>query len=181
MESELRQAIKDLGNAGIVVNLRYYVTADDEFVEGSDHEQIRDFSSNSSHDIEKEGEDATISAAARSSVPPASSEGPNVIQANKLGNVPPIGPSTETSNGLSTAVNDKHHAYPPPPPISTLHTGRPDIHVILKEAQSKAKGEVGVAVCGPVGLASTTRRSVAQLESTKSGKGIYLHAESFGW
>jgi ferric-chelate reductase len=60
--------------------------------------------------------------------------------------------------------------------------GRPDIERILTEISGQAKGETGVAVCGPLGMNATTRRAVAKLQSPKWGrKSIYLHVEGFSW
>ena len=63
--------------------------------------------------------------------------------------------------------------------MTTIQSGRPDLKEIIKEAQGKADGEIGVAVCGPVELTAETRRVVAGLDW--KGGSIYLHAESFGW
>ncbi|OCL13763.1 ferric reductase-like protein like transmembrane component [Glonium stellatum] len=63
---------------------------------------------------------------------------------------------------------------------SRFRTGRPDTHSILFDAQSRADGEMGVAVCGPMGLSTSVRMQVTSLIS-KTKPGIYLHAESFGW
>jgi len=63
----------------------------------------------------------------------------------------------------------------------TVKTGRPDVMEIIKERQGRmeGRGDLGVAVCGPVGLIAETSRVVAHLEG--KGAGISLHAEGFGW
>ncbi|KAN0108767.1 Ferric reductase NAD binding domain containing protein [Hyaloscypha variabilis] len=63
----------------------------------------------------------------------------------------------------------------------SMQTGRPNLNSIIAEAQKKGQehGEMGVAVCGPVGLTAETRRVVTRLKG--KGREIYLHAESFGW
>ena len=65
---------------------------------------------------------------------------------------------------------------------ATTEYGRPDIQRILTELSNKAAGEMGVAVCGPLGMNAATRRAVAKLQSHKSGsQSIYLHVEGFSW
>jgi ferric-chelate reductase len=65
---------------------------------------------------------------------------------------------------------------------ATAEVGRPDIQKILAELSDKAKGEMGVAVCGPLSMNAATRRAVAKLQSHKWDKpSIYLHVEGFSW
>ena len=65
---------------------------------------------------------------------------------------------------------------------TTTEYCRPDIQRILTELSDKTKGEMGVAVCGPLGMNAATRRAVAKLQSHKwDGKSIYLHVEGFSW
>ena len=65
---------------------------------------------------------------------------------------------------------------------TTTEYCRPDIQRILTELSDKAKGEMGVAVCGPLGMNAATRRAVAKLQSHKRDtQGIYLHVEGFSW
>ena len=65
---------------------------------------------------------------------------------------------------------------------ATTEYGRPDIRRILTELSDKAKGEMGVAVCGPLSMNAATRRAVAKLQSHKwDGQSIYLHVEGFSW
>jgi ferric-chelate reductase len=60
--------------------------------------------------------------------------------------------------------------------------GRPDVKALLKNARAQLKGEMGVAVCGPLSLSTAVRNYVAAMELGKEvGEGIYLHVETFGW
>jgi ferric-chelate reductase len=48
---------------------------------------------------------------------------------------------------------------------------------------AQAEGETGVAVCGPLGLSTAVRMTVASLTGRKTTDvhGIYLHVEGFSW
>lgn len=63
--------------------------------------------------------------------------------------------------------------------VAIFRRGRPEIHTLIAEAQERAGTEIGVAVCGPLGMTCATRRAVAGLE--QGDRGIYLHTESFGF
>jgi ferric-chelate reductase len=54
---------------------------------------------------------------------------------------------------------------------------------IMSDLISRAEGEIGVAVCGPLGLSTTCRMAAASLSGGRgtAGKGIYLHVEGFCW
>jgi ferric-chelate reductase len=71
-------------------------------------------------------------------------------------------------------------------PVS-IGTGRPDLRAILDINLRLARGETGVAVCGPQGLMAETRTLVAELSDERAaGKGtgaygVALFAEGFGW
>lgn len=51
----------------------------------------------------------------------------------------------------------------------------------------EARGETGIAVCGPLGLSSDVRTMVARCSDERAvhkgtgAQGIYLPAECFGW
>jgi ferric-chelate reductase len=68
-----------------------------------------------------------------------------------------------------------------------VNTGRPDLRAILDRNLRLARGETGVAVCGPQGLMARTRCLVAELsdergcEKGTGAYGIELFGEGFGW
>ncbi|KAG4032197.1 hypothetical protein MFRU_007g01090 [Monilinia fructicola] len=72
-------------------------------------------------------------------------------------------------------------------PCAVFHSGRPDFHPLIGELLEKAEGETGIAVCGPLGLNSKVRTTVARCSNDRAvhkgtgAQGIYLHAEGFGW
>jgi ferric-chelate reductase len=69
----------------------------------------------------------------------------------------------------------------------TVSTGRPDLRAILDRNLSLARGETGVAVCGPQGLMARTRCVVAALSDERGSEkgtgahGVSLFGEGFGW
>jgi len=72
-------------------------------------------------------------------------------------------------------------------PCAIFQSGRPDFHPLLGELLVKAEGETGIAVCGPLGLSSNVRTTVAKCSNDRAvhkgtgAQGIFLHAEGFGW
>jgi ferric-chelate reductase len=68
-----------------------------------------------------------------------------------------------------------------------VHSGRPDIKSLLWKLLEQANGEIGVGVCGPLGLSSGVRNIVATASDARGvhkgtgAEGIYLHVECFGW
>ncbi|KAK0869765.1 ferric-chelate reductase Frp1 [Friedmanniomyces endolithicus] len=63
-------------------------------------------------------------------------------------------------------------------PCATVVTGRPAMKAIVPDLALQAQGELGVAVCGPLGLSTAVRNTVA-VSMVK--RPIYLHVEGFGW
>jgi ferric-chelate reductase len=72
-------------------------------------------------------------------------------------------------------------------PSVSLLSGRPDLRGIMERSLRLARGETGVAVCGPVGLMSRTRTVVAELSDERGAEkgtgayGVCLFGEGFGW
>ncbi|KXT05848.1 hypothetical protein AC578_1031 [Pseudocercospora eumusae] len=66
-----------------------------------------------------------------------------------------------------------------------FYSGRPDLREVLETLLDGADGESGVAVCGPIGLVSTTRNMLVRLSDERAihkgtgAQGCYLHAETF--
>ena len=160
--NELRQAEEALVVAGVGLVVRIHVTADEGFVEASEGD------GSGSQGCQCEGECSCIS----NSPPASSSENNDKTKIREIEEKKPESIAHQKQDGNPPIYQSRT-------PNTTIQAGRPNIHAILTEIQSRATGEMGVAVCGPVGLAASTRRSVASLEGKR--KGIYLHAESFGW
>ena len=87
----------------------------------------------------------------------------------------------------ATPTPDPTHTPPSISTISTLHTGRPEIYSLLSTALSRATGETGIGVCGPLGLNARVRTEVVKISNDRAmhkgtgAQGIYLHVEGFGW
>jgi ferric-chelate reductase len=69
----------------------------------------------------------------------------------------------------------------------SLCSARPDFNGLLGKCLDEAQGETAVAVCGPLGMSSAVRWTVAAASDARavhkgsSAEGIYLHVECFGW
>ncbi|CZR60757.1 related to ferric reductase (metalloreductase) [Phialocephala subalpina] len=85
------------------------------------------------------------------------------------------------SSKSSTAADEKSAppAYKAKTDIAVFRAGRPDIRIVIAEAQERAGTKIGVAVCGPLGMTVATRRAAARLQ--RGDRDIYLHVESFGF
>jgi ferric-chelate reductase len=171
ISDELRCAGDELRKAGIDLKVRVFVTADEEFVEdsASGGEESRDYSTKTCH--------CKVECACISNSPQiAPSTEPKILQPRE---------EFETQSLSKVALDEKSKDQPPSygrrGERLTIKTGRPDLRKVVMDCQGKRNRgeELGVAVCGPIGLTSETRRVVARLEG--KGAGIYLHAESFGW
>ncbi|KAL7269290.1 ferric-chelate reductase Frp1 [Rhizina undulata] len=74
-----------------------------------------------------------------------------------------------------------------PLPFAALQSGRPNLKPLIWGVLDKAKGETGIAVCGPLGLSSSVRTTVAVVSDERGAskgtgaEGIYLHCEGFHW
>lgn len=139
---------------GIGLNVRVFVTADEEFVEG--------------------GEGDIPSARGKCDISKSSPESSPSIEAEEI-----EGQEASTEVATEKTAKEELPPYSRRSSRTTMQAGRPDLKRVIREAQEKAEGELGVAVCGPVGLTAETRRVVACFEG--KGRGIYLHVESFGW
>jgi NAD(P)H-flavin reductase len=68
-----------------------------------------------------------------------------------------------------------------------VESGRPQLKARLWDLLDHAKGETSVAVCGPPGLVSSVRNTVATVSEQRGSnkgtgaEGVYLHAEGFAW
>ena len=71
-------------------------------------------------------------------------------------------------------------------PVEVL-SGRPDLRAIIDRNLQLARGETGVAVCGPQALMARTRTVVAELSDERGAEkgtgayGIGMFGEGFGW
>jgi hypothetical protein len=165
IDLELKHAGSELQKAGIELGIRIFVTADEEFVEV---EEGKPFSAEACHCDKGNEECSCISPFPKLTL----NAKPNVLAEQ-------IKTQERTNEVAEETPRQEPPSYTSRCSVTTIQSGRPDLKEIIKEAQGKADGEIGVAVCGPVELTAETRRVVAGLEG--KGGSIYLHAESFGW
>jgi ferric-chelate reductase len=73
------------------------------------------------------------------------------------------------------------------PPSATFVSGRPNLNGIVWDLAEQAEGEMGIYACGPLGLGTEIRNTVASVSDERAvhkgtgAEGIYLHVESFCW
>ena len=98
-------------------------------------------------------------------------------EASQTGDSTP--PSTRYYSPTQPATNEKLS----PLEYATIELGRPAFGPMVSGLVARAEGETGVAVCGPLGLSTTIRMTVASLIGCKTTDvhGIYLHVEGFSW
>jgi ferric-chelate reductase len=72
-------------------------------------------------------------------------------------------------------------------PFAAFVCGRPDMTELVWELANQAEGEMGIFTCGPLGMSTEIRRTVARVSDERAvhmgtgAEGIYLHVESFAW
>ncbi|KAJ5527294.1 hypothetical protein N7513_011453, partial [Penicillium frequentans] len=161
---ELQQAMESLSNAGIEAEVRFFVTCDAEPSEPSEK---------------------------KIGCPCKNTEGPcccSGLGSSTLQVLPDtIVKSDDTKDVISTSIPQDASETSVPIPASTFTSGRPTLKPLLWELLDHARGETGVAVCGPLGLVSNVRNTVATVSEERGSnkgtgaEGVYLHAESFAW
>ncbi|KAJ5945757.1 hypothetical protein N7454_002596 [Penicillium verhagenii] len=158
---ELQQAIESLFNAGIETEVRYFVTCDAEPSEPSE---------------KKVG------------CPCKNTEGPcccSGLGSSSLDVIPDE--IVESKDAKDVISSSKEKNTPASIPASKFTSGRPKLKPLLWDLLDHARGETGVAVCGPLGLVSNVRKTVATVSEERGSnkgtgaEGVYLHAESFAW
>lgn len=162
ISDELQSAFSKLQQAGIDVKVRIFVTRDDRFAD----------------------------------LPSVSHEGHDNGTTTAPSNEPPRHPNRATEDDISgsgaTATPSRNNSVTAQPAVSekvnfleyaSIELGRPAFQPMISEILARADGETGVAVCGPLGLSTSVRRTVASLSACKgtARQGIYLHVEGFSW
>jgi ferric-chelate reductase len=169
---ELTSAAEALRGAGIELWIKIHVTCDDNFTTG----------------VESESKvcgcacDKSLGPCCCVNIEEGSSDGIREIVDEK-GQVKNRQNNTQSNVSSSLNSGTKSSLLP----CATFQSGRPDFHPMLWELLEQAEGETGVAVCGPLGLSSDVRRTVARCSDERAvhkgtgAQGIYLHAEGFSW
>jgi len=172
ISSELQEAFQKLAAARIEVEVRIHVTCDDGFTEGAQGEQ----------NLEGCDCECDKSLGPCCCVSPAEgNESSGSADEKKSDNV--INKVSSSSSSTISGRQVRNSLLK----CATFESGRPDIYGIISDVLEKADGETGIAVCGPLGLNSTVRTTVARLSDERAvhkgsgAQGVFLHAECFGW
>lgn len=195
VSEELASAFAKLRAIGIDVEVKIFVTCDDDFTESSDTAKKRGCQCDKS---------LGPCCCVRTSLPPIADA--NAAQESRQdSNSFDLDETSSTTSTIGPEITPA--ILPPEPPccsnktkqedttaaastvssFATLISGRPPIYDLLWDALDRAEGETGVAVCGPLGLNATVRTTVARISDERAvhkgtgAQGIYLHAEGFGW
>ena len=179
VKDELVSAIEKTRASGIEVSVQIFVTCDDSLTNGTSEASEKECGCQCDKSLgpcccttvsDDESEE-------QSQTPETNSSGIKPTQDNTLAKAKP---QTATST-----VSEKK-----PSTLSTLATftsGRPSFRPILWELADQAEGEMGIAACGPLGLSTSIRNTVARMSDDRAvhkgtgAQGIYLHVESFCW
>jgi hypothetical protein len=175
ISSELTTASEALHAAGIELSILIHVTCDEKFTTGET--EVKEYDC---------GCDKSLGECCCTNI--KDSERKSDV-ANEKGKVVDAG---ETRSSVDILARSRSPAVKPGTkskilPCAEFYSGRPDFYELLWAMLEVAEGETGVAVCGPLGLKSSVRKSVVGCSNQKVGykgteaEGIYLHSESFGW
>lgn len=180
---ELKLAHDQLATAGIEIAIKIYVTCDEKFTNGD--EEFKECGCECDKSAgpcccvgidEDEDDDAINQVRNRGKNTSDEKDGVREVSSMSSSFTSPtkVDPRTKTSKrGI--------HSY------ATFQSGRPSLYDLVSESANQAEGEMGVAVCGPMGLSTTARTTVARLSDDRAihkgtgAQGICLHVESFCW
>jgi ferric-chelate reductase len=158
---ELQQAANALVKAGIEADIRIFVTCDPAFSDSSTTTMSRKKAGCACNKIEE--------SCCCSDIPslPAEKDHPAISITEER---------QDKCDGASSWLLEP-----------TFTSGRPPLKSLLWELLDMAEGETGVAVCGPMGLMTSVRNTVAAVSEQRGAskgtgaEGVYLHAECFAW
>jgi ferric-chelate reductase len=150
IRSELGAACEALRATGINVNVAIHVTGVYESSTNSSEKALGNGETDSTHS--GTGGDAIVAA-------------PKEAAATSTAIRPTISSSGSSTSGSLKGVS-----------LSTTKPGRPDVGALLAVAKKGCVGEMGVAVCGPLGLSRDVRNAVTGVDGA-----VYLHVEGFAW
>jgi ferric-chelate reductase len=182
---ELIAAVRDLKGKGIEVKVTIYVTCDDSFTYLP---------------AGKADDGCTCDAPCKCCDAPASEESsPPGAKETDDDIITSISPDDKAGAKKTTVTVTTAAILSPTPspgaavaekqqlPFAAFVCGRPDVTELVWELASQAEGEMGIFVCGPLGMCTEIRRTVATVSDERAvhkgtgAEGIYLHVESFSW
>jgi hypothetical protein len=148
ISNELTAASDALAAAGIEVVIRIHVTCDVNFTTGSDSDD--DKSRECSCECDKSlGPCCCVN---------ISSNNEDRISEIEIADEKGVQITTQASSSINSSRI----------PNADFQSGRPDFYPLLWELLEKAEGETGVAVCGPLGLSSDVRKTVARCSDERA-------------
>ncbi|KAK4692075.1 hypothetical protein P7C71_g5059, partial [Lecanoromycetidae sp. Uapishka_2] len=183
---EFCSAFKDLGNAGIEIEIKIFVTCDEAFIEESNLGEKTGCQCDKSLGpccCVKAAQDADSEDASRSNSDISTDKPNNENNAQTMEITPAPAPAYSSSQG-APCCSKKDTSLSS---IAAFKPGRPPIYELIWDVLEKAEGETGIATCGPLGLNATVRTTVAKISDERAvhkgtgAQGVYLHAEGFGW
>ena len=175
IEDELLSAFKDVKAAGIEVAIKIFVTCDEAFTNSSDGSKQGGCSCDKSLGpccctrIDDPGQADSID----------QERIEDDLEGNRKTHSKVISESSSPASG--NAGNRRTLS------CATFQSGRPPLYLLLSDLANQAEGEMGVAVCGPMGLSTSVRRMIARISDERAvhkgtgAQGICLHVESFCW
>jgi ferric-chelate reductase len=171
---ELGAAVRDLQARGVDANVKIYVTCDDSFTHipprkaEEERECTCEDECNCCDAPDPNPDDAITFS-------PSAEAGARREEAE------------EAKKPVTTTVTATEIAERRQLPFATFVCGRPDMTELVWELASQAEGEMGIFACGPLGMCTEMRRTVARVSDDRAvcmgtgAEGIYLHVESFAW
>lgn len=188
ISDELCSAFENLRDAGIEIKIRVFVTCDDAFTESSDTGRRSGCQCDKSLGpccCTRRGsadENAITSFDSEGPTSGAISDEKSNIADSKARGMP-----LTASNVPCCSKKKNNHINNTLTTCAIFESGRPPIHELIWQLLDQAEGETGIAVCGPLGLNTTIRTTVAKISDERAvhkgtgAQGIYLHAEGFCW
>jgi ferric-chelate reductase len=172
---ELAAAVRDLQARGVIANVRIYVTCDDSFtyITAGKAEEERGCTCEDECkccDAPDPSQDDTITFS------PSADTGASREKAEE------VKKAVVTTTVMATEIAERQRLS-----FATFVCGRPDMTELVWELASQAEGEMGIYACGPLGMCTEMRRTVARVSDDRAvcmgtgAEGIYLHVESFAW
>ena len=189
---ELQKAVESLHRVGVEVEVRIFVTCDPSFTEQA--EDLRSCGCDCDvrlgpccceTSIQGNGENAPLpNEPTRTSENTGAESSEITDQSTSPSSEKPTQPSSMSRQVTPRSGNPLRDRLLQ---FSTLQSGRPNLKSLLWEELDQALGETGVAVCGPAGLSSTIRNTVARVSEQRGAAkgtgagGVYLHSECYYW
>ncbi|KAI2907561.1 hypothetical protein CBS11852_560 [Aspergillus niger] len=156
--AELESAMQKLQNTNIQIRVKIFVTQDSVCLP----------------DIKNNDEKQTCACTNPCLCTPNNNYADDTDDIDKIEQITPSSPCTEPDSVLESSG----------PPKVSFQQGRPSFDGYIEDAVLQAKGEIAVAVCGPIGLTVSVRQAVVRVSDhlavcKGSGlPGVFLHVEN---